>query len=80
LLRIRYLVSLAAVIAAIGAGAAWAAGGSTTTPGTSTPTPGTTTTPAAPKDHGSGHNCPNMGSGSSSQSGAAYTPAMPGNF
>jgi len=78
LLRIRYLVSLAAAVAAIGAGAAWAAGGSTTTPCTTT-TPGTTTTPAAPKDHGSGHNGPNMGSGSPGQSGAAYAPAMPGN-
>ena len=79
MLRVRYLVSLAAVVAAVGAGAAWAAGGSsTTTPGTTT-APGTTTTPAAPKAHGSGHNCPNMGTGagSSSQSGASYAPGAP---
>ena len=76
--RLRTLVAVIIAVAAIGAGAAWAAGGgSSKTP--STMTPGTTTpgktTPRAD------HNCPHMGnSGSSSSNGAAYAPSGPMNL
>jgi hypothetical protein len=76
--RMRTLVALVIAVAAIGAGAAWAAGGgSTTTPQATTP--GTTTPGAtAPRAR---HNCPNMGnSRSSSSNGAAYAPAGPMNL
>lgn len=54
MVRLRTLVSVFAVLAAIGAGAAWAAsGGSTATrPGVKTP--------SAPR---ATHHCPNMGAG-----------------
>jgi len=73
--RLRTLVAVIIAVAAIGAGAAWAAGGgSSKTP--STTTPGTTTPGAtAPRAK---HNCPNMSnSGSSSSTGAAYAPSGP---
>ena len=75
--RLRTLVAVIIAVAAIGAGAAWAAGGgSSKTPST---TPGTTTPGAtAPRAK---HNCPNMSnSGSSSSTGAAYAPSGPMNL
>jgi len=71
--RLRTLVAVIIAVAAIGAGAAWAAGGgSSKTPSTTTPG---TTTPRAD------HNCPHMGnSGSSSSNGAAYAPSGPMNL
>jgi hypothetical protein len=78
MIRLRTLVAAFAAVAAIGAGAAWAAGGgSSTTPSTTTPG---TTTPGATQPRAK-HNCPNMGnSGSSSRSGAAYAPSGPMNL
>lgn len=76
--RLRTLVAAMIAVAAIGAGAAWAAGGgssktpSTTTPGTTTPG---ATTPRAR------HDCPNMGKGGSSRpDGAVHAPSGPMNL
>jgi hypothetical protein len=76
--RMRTLVAVFAAVAAIGAGAAWAAGGGlSTTPSTTTPG---TTTPGATQPRAK-HNCPNMGKqGSSSSNGAAYAPSGPMNL
>jgi hypothetical protein len=77
--RLRTLVAAMIAVAAIGAGAAWAAGGgSSKTP--STTTPATTTTPGATAPRAN-HNCPHMGnSGPSSSSGASYAPSGPMNL
>lgn len=77
MIRMRTLVAAFAAVAAIGAGAAWAAGGGSTTP--STTTPGTTTTPGATAPRAK-HDCPNMGNGSSSSSGASFAPTGPMNL
>ena len=76
--RLRTLVAGIVAVAAIGAGAAWAAGGgSSKTPSTTTPG---TTTPGATAPRAT-HNCPNMSdSGSSSSTGAAYAPSGPMNL
>jgi hypothetical protein len=72
MIRLRTLVAAFAAVAAIGAGAAWAAGGGSTTPSTTNPG---TTTPGATQPRAK-HNCPNMGDQRSSNSnGAAYAPA-----
>jgi hypothetical protein len=77
MIRLRTLVAAFAAVAAIGAGAAWAAGGGSTTPSTTNPG---TTTPGATQPRAK-HNCPNMGNqGSSSSNGAAYAPAGPVNL
>jgi hypothetical protein len=72
MIRLRTLVAAFAAVAAIGAGAAWAAGGGSTTPSTTNPG---TTTPGATQPRAK-HNCPNMGDQrSSNTNGAAYAPA-----
>jgi hypothetical protein len=72
MIRLRTLVAAFAAVAAIGAGAAWAAGGGSTTPSTTNPG---TTTPGATQPRAK-HNCPSMGDQRSSNSnGAAYAPA-----
>jgi hypothetical protein len=72
MIRLRTLVAAFAAVAAIGAGAAWAAGGGSTTPSTTNPG---TTTPGATHPRAK-HNCPNMGDQrSSNTNGAAYAPA-----
>jgi hypothetical protein len=72
MIRLSTLVAAFAAVAAIGAGAAWAAGGGSTTPSTTNPG---TTTPGATQPRAK-HNCPNMGDQrSSNTNGAAYAPA-----